>query len=102
MLDENNGDANVRVQLVVNDRAEAFVFHNKLFRKKLSWLEFDMDGNRLDFIMNDGDVRNFGIPVPTDYIKYLQNAFQIMVVLMDSKTGEPVEGTYYPLIIHQT
>ena len=46
----------VKLELVVNEKAEAFVFHNKAFRKKLSWLEYDLDGSRLDFIMNDGDI----------------------------------------------
>ena len=91
----------VKVELVVNDKAEAFVFHNKAFKKKLSWLEYDLDGSKLEFIMNDGDIRNFGIPVDPQLAKYLQNAFQVLMVQMDEATGEPVEGNYYPLIIHR-
>ena len=32
----------------------------------------------------------------------MQNAFQVLMVLMDDKTGEPEEGNYYPLIIHRS
>ena len=99
--DDAVADTDISIELVVNERAEAFVFHNRKCRKKLSWLEYDLDSNRLDFIMNDGDIRNFGIPVDPKMNKYLQNAFQVLLVEMDEKTGEPVEGDYYPLIIHR-
>lgn len=94
-------DKDLKVELVVNERAEAVVFHNKPFRKALSWLEFDLDKSRLDFIMNDGEIRNFGIPVHPDLAKYMQNAFQVLMVLMDEETGEPKEGNYFPLVIHR-
>lgn len=94
-------DEKVRVELVVNDRAEAMIFHNKPFSKALSWLEYDLDHKKLDFIMEDGDLRNFGIPVNPKLAKYMDNAFQVLMVLMDDKTGEPVEGQYYPLIVHR-
>lgn len=94
-------NSQVNAELVVNDRAEAFVFHDKPFEKTLSWLEFDLDRNKLDFIMDDGDVRNFGIPVDPKLAKYLQNAFQVLMVQMDTETGEPIEGDYFPLIIHR-
>jgi len=96
-----NPDTNVKVELVVNDRAEAMVFHNKPFAKTLSWLEYDLDARKLDFVMDDGDIRNFGIPVHPELTKYMDNAFQVLMVLIDDKTGEPQEGDYYPLIIHR-
>ena len=55
----------------------------------------------MDFVMNDGDVRNFGIPVDPKLKKYLQNSFQILMVQMDDKSGDPVEGDYFPIIIHR-
>lgn len=95
------GDSDMKVELAINERAEAIVFHNKPFAKTLSWLEFDLDDKRLDFIMDDGDVRNFGIPVHPDLSKHMQNAFQILMVQMDDQKGEPIEGDYFPLIIHR-
>jgi hypothetical protein len=94
-------DTKMKVRLVVNERAEAFIFHDKPFGKKLSWLEYDLDTHRLDFIMNDGDVRNFGIPVDPKLEKHLQNSFQVLMVLMDEEKKQPVEGDYYPLVIHR-
>jgi len=94
-------DPGFKIDLMVNDTAEVYVFHNKPLTKKMSWLEFDLDTNNLDFIMNDGDVRNFGAKVPAHLAKHMQNAYQVMMVHMDEKTGQPVSGDYYPLIIHR-
>jgi hypothetical protein len=91
----------MKVELVINDRAEAFIFHNKPFKRQISWLEYDLDTNKLDFVMNDGDQRNFGLLVKKDMSKYLQNSYQILMVLTDEKSGEPIEGEYFPLIIHR-
>jgi hypothetical protein len=94
-------DEGVKVELVVNDRAEAAVLHSKPFSKELSWLEFDLDSNKLDFILEDGELRTFGIPVHPDLSKYLQNAFQVLMVEVDEKTGDRDNEHYMPLIIHR-
>ena len=95
-------DPGFKVDLVVNDTAEIYVFHNRPFSKKLSWIEFDLATNTLDFIMNDGDVRNFGAAVPPRLSKHMQNGFQVMMVLMDEKNGQPVSGAFFPLVIHRS
>jgi hypothetical protein len=95
-------DPGFKLNLAINTEARVVIFHNKPFRQKMSWLEFDINRNRLDFVMNDGSIRNFGIPVAPDLSKYMQNAFQVLMVLVDEKTGEPEGGHYYPLIIHRT
>lgn len=94
-------DGDLEVELVVNDRAEATLFHNMPFKATPSWFEYDLDDSRLDFIMNEGDIRSFGIPVDPDLNKYMQNAYQVLVVLKDKETSEPEEGSYLPLIIHR-
>ena len=94
-------DKTMTVELAINDRAEAIVFFSKPFPHDLSWLEFDLNNSRLDFIMDNGEIRTFGIPVQPELAKYMQNAFQVLMVLMDEKTGEPVGGNYFPLIIHR-
>jgi len=91
----------MKVELIVNEVAEAFVYHDGPFKKDLSWLEYDLDSHRLDFIMDDGDMRNFGIPVNPQLEKYLQNSFQVLVVQMDMLEKKEVTKNYYPLIIHR-
>lgn len=94
-------DQEFKIDLVVNEGAKVAVFHNKPFRKDLSWLEFDLDDSRLDFVMDDGDIRNFGVSVPRNFSREMQNAHQVLMVLMDEKAGEPLNGGYFPLIIHR-
>jgi WD40 repeat protein len=92
--------ADVKVQLVVNDRSEAFVFHNKPFRKTLKRLEFNPSTLRLIFRMSDGDARDFGLSVDARLGRYFDYTQRVLVVLMDEKTGQPIEGTYYPLLLY--
>lgn len=96
-----NPDLGMKVELYVNDRAEAMVLYDRPFSKKLSWLEYDLDSSKLDFVLEDGDMRDFGIPVHPKLAKYMQNAFQVLMVQMDEKTGEQMDGAYFPLIIHR-
>ena len=95
-----NGSAEFKVNLVINDVAEVYVFHEKPFKEKLAWLEFNLDTRDLDFIMSDGDIRSYGAKVPDHLAKYMDNAFQVMMVQTD-EAGEPMQGGYYPLIIHR-
>lgn len=93
-------DSKFHLELAVNDAGRLIVFHSRPFTKRLSWLEFDMTNSKLDFIMNDGDVRQFGVPVHGDLAKLMQNTYQIMVVQVDEDTMEPEEAVWMPLILH--
>lgn len=94
-------DPDFKIDLVINDVAEVYLFHNKPFRKAISWLEFDIDSKNLDIIMGDGEQRSFGVRIPDRFARHMQNAFQVMMVLMDKNTGKPSHGDYFPLIIHR-
>lgn len=100
-MDGTAFETEMKVELMINDQAEVLIFHNKPFNKRISWIELDLDHNKLDFVMNDGDQRNLGLIIKKDLTKYLQNAYQILMVLTDDKTGQPVEGEYFPLIMHR-
>lgn len=91
----------LQAELFVNDRAEAMIKYSQPFDQELSWLEYDLDSSKLDFVMEDGDIRNFGIPVDPGLAKYLQNAFQVLMILVDKDTSDNIGGDYYPLIIHR-
>jgi hypothetical protein len=95
------GDPGFKVDLVVNEGAKVAVFHNRPFRKNLSWLEFDMNESRLEFVMDDGGTRNFGTSIPGHFTKEMQNAHQVLMVLMDEDAGEPVASGFFPLIVHR-
>jgi len=98
---EGGNDAEFEAELVVNEGANVAVFHKTPFEQDLSWLEFDLDTKRLTFVLADGDVRNFGILIPDDFSRDMQNAHQVLMVHKDEKTDEPLSGQYFPLIIHR-
>lgn len=100
-LETEVGDPTFKVDIVVSDIGKVAVYHSRPFRKKLAWLEFDLETRRMAFIMDDGDARDFGAPVPGHLAKNMQNAHQVLMVLLD-EAGEPKAGQYYPLIVHRS
>ena len=90
----------VAVKLVVGQDASVYIFHDKPFSKELSWIEYDLDRSNLDFIMDDGDIRNFGIPVDPKLGAYMQNIHSIGVVLAEG-LQTVIDGAVFPLIIHR-
>lgn len=98
---KNSNDLDFKAELRVNEGANVAVLHSEPFKKELSWLEFDLDTKRLTFVMDDGDMRDFGIMIPDQYARDMQNAHQVLMVQTDEKTDEPMSGQYFPLIIHR-
>lgn len=97
-VDENN---HLDIEVAVNEKGKVVVFHNRPFKNDIAWFEFDLGTNKLDFILDDGDVRDAGLPLSKDVAKYMQNSHQILMVLLDNDTGEAKEGSYIPLIIRK-
>lgn len=97
-VDENNS---LQIEVAVKEDGRCAIFHNKPFRNDLSWLEFDLDTYNLDFVMDDGEIRNVGMPLTKDVSKNMQNSHQVLMVLMDDETGDAKEGYYVPLILHK-
>lgn len=89
------------MEVAIKEDGRVVLFHNKPFKNELSWLEFDLGTNELDFVLDDGDIRNLGLPLKQDVAKHMQNSHQILMVLLDDKTGEAKEGNYIPLIIRK-
>lgn len=94
------GDATFKIDIVVNPGGKISVFHNKPFRGRLAWVEFDLKANRLEFVLEDGILRDFGTPLPKEFIREMQNAHEVLMVLMDEETMEPVGSQFFPLILH--
>lgn len=90
------------IEVAIKEGGHVVVFHSHPFKKEVSWFEFDLRTNKLDFILDNGEVRDIGLPLRQNVAKHMQNAHQILMVLMDPKTGEAEKGHYVPLIIHST
>lgn len=92
-------DSDLHIEVAVKEDGRCAIFHNKPFRKDLSWLEFNLDTYELDFVLEGGEVRNAGLPLTKDVSKNMQNTHQVLMILMDDQTGEAKEGIYVPLIL---
>lgn len=89
------------VEVAVKKDGKVAVFHNKPFKKNLSWIEYDITKNTIEFVLDDGEVRDIGVPVNKDIAKNMHNSHQVLMVLLDDETDQAIEGYYIPLIIHQ-
>ena len=97
-VDENN---HLEIEVAIKEDGKVVVFHNRSFKKDIAWFEFDLETNKLDFVLDDGQIRDVGVPLHQVVAKHMQNSHQILTVLMDNDTGDATEGNYVPLIIHR-
>ncbi len=97
-----DGKHHLDIEVAVDEKGKVVVFHNRPFKKEIAWFEFDLSTNQLHFIVDDGDIRDAGLPLTRDVAKYMQNSHQILMVLLDDETGEATTGHYIPLIIHRS
>lgn len=95
-----NADMDMTVDLFISDAAAVCVIHDRPFSKILSWLEYDSRTNMVDFVMEDGDLRNFGIPVDPKLRAYFHNTHHVRVIQMNPTTKKVENGQELPLIIH--
>ena len=94
-------DEYLDLEVAIKEDGRVVIFHSHPFKNNLSWMEFDLASNKLDFILDDGDIRNIGMPLNASVAKHMQNSHQILMVLMNPQTGDAREGNYIPLIIHR-
>ncbi len=90
------------IEVSIKEDGHVIVFHSHPFKREVSWFEFDLKTNKLDFVIDGGEVRDIGLPLNKSVAKHMQNAHQILMVQMDPKTGEAQKGNYVPLIIHSS
>ena len=95
-------DNRLDIEVAIKQDGKVVVFHSHPFKNDVSWFEFDLDTNKLDFVLDDGDIRDIGLPLLDNVAKHMQNSHQILMVLLDQETGEAEEGNYVPLIIHKS
>ncbi|MDH5722317.1 MAG: hypothetical protein OEY94_03225 [Alphaproteobacteria bacterium] len=89
------------VQVAVKEDGRCAVFYNRPFKEDPAWLEFNLGTQQLDFVLDNGDSRDAGLPLGNDITKNMQNTHQVLMVLMDDETGQAKEGKYVPLILHK-
>ena len=88
-------DANMEIYLMLCE-GEVFILHDGEFSKDIGWLEYNNDKGQLLYITNDGEVRDFGIPINKKFRSYFVQ--QKTIGLAKIKNGEFINGYNYPLI----
>lgn len=91
-------DMRIEVYMALGDDDNVYIIHDKPFQKTLSWIEYDSEEHKLDFIMEDGDLRDFGIPVNPSFQPHLINTETIAVAEVDN--GVLKNGGMFPLMKH--
>lgn len=89
----------IRVELVVNNRGKPLIFYNHELPHLLDRIEYSKRTRRVKFVISGDFEKEFCISVHPDVAKFLdlEKSQKILVVLLDSQTGEPVKGDYYRL-----
>ena len=98
-VDENNP---LDIEVAVNEESKVVMFHNRTFKADISWFEYDLESGKLNFVLDGGQIRDAGLFLTKEMSKYMQNSYQILMVLLDDKTGEATQGNYVPLIVHRS
>ncbi|MBU6234563.1 MAG: hypothetical protein KGQ41_01850 [Alphaproteobacteria bacterium] len=93
-----NPDADIAIYVFVSDNRDICFFHDKPFSKTLSWLEYNPDRNMIEFVMEDGDVKDFGVPLPDKYRADVVASKNCYVIQQDPETKKVIKGKDLPLI----
>lgn len=92
----------LQIDVSLRQDGKVVVFHDHPFKDPVQWYEFDVTTRHLNFVFEDGQTREVGLPIKENIAKNMQNTHQILTILLDNNTGEAKEGIYVPLIIHQS
>jgi hypothetical protein len=96
----NFPDEGMNIDYFVTNDVEVCVMHDRPFAKTLSWVEYDIASSRLDLIMEDGDIRNFGIPVAPHLKAYFMNTQTVYVIQLNLEDHAAEATLELPLIVH--
>lgn len=88
----------VHVELIVNDRGESLILHDRPFPYPLDRVEYDPASGMIWFVIPGGFRKSFGVPVRPELARHLdRHTGRVLVVRADARNGEPIDGGYCPL-----
>lgn len=92
-------DDKFEVELSIREYNQIVFFHSHAFSIKAALFEFDLTQRILTLVFEEGSRQVIGKPLPETVPAQMQNAHQILMVLIDPRTGEIKNGHYVPLIL---
>ncbi len=51
------------VDVIINEKSQIWVMHDKPFPRRLDWVEYDMDDDSLTFVTKGGKVQDLGMKI---------------------------------------
>ena len=73
-------------ELVVNEKGEIWILHDKQLPGILLWVEFDTIDDSITLCMEDGKIQKLGITVNRQMKKSVMKARKVYTMLTDGKT----------------
>jgi len=99
IIAKDHPDYDMEVALIHDQDDLLYIIHDKPFTNTLSWVEYDIETGMLNFIMDDGALQDFGIPISSQYKDNLSVMPEIAIAYLNK--GEFQSGFEYPLIVHK-
>ena len=96
---QHNLPDSMEIYFTIHDDGTPFIIHDTKFIGGLSWLEYDLQTGRMDYINESGDIHNFGLTVDSEFGQIIQNKQSIAAVYMVD--GQAIEANEIPLIQHR-
>lgn len=93
-------DPNFKIDLVVGDGGDIYLFHNHPFKRGFMRLEYNRLTQRFAFRMKNGELRNVTATLAPRFAPVLEQSQQVMMVQIDEKTDNPIGGADFPLLVY--
>ncbi|HRC26825.1 MAG TPA: hypothetical protein PKX87_05280 [Alphaproteobacteria bacterium] len=70
----------MKIDVLVNEKGKAWVLYDRPFLTPIQWVEYDLDLDRLFFVLADGVVQDFGLTINAGMRKVLSRASQMCLI----------------------
>lgn len=70
----------MKIDVMVNEKGKAWVLYDRPFVTPIQWVEYDLDLDRLFFVLSDGVLQDFGLTINPAMRKALSRASLIYLI----------------------
>lgn len=88
------------IDVTVDEEGNVFVFYDRPFPEEISWVEFDKEFGRLDFMSKEGRIRFFGVSLPENIKDVVCRATQAGFIEVDGE-GKTVEQAIKSVVVRE-
>jgi|GEM_PF-5514870 len=92
-------DNTSKIDLIIGQDDVFYVLSDTFFDSRVEWLEYYAESRRLEFILEEGEIRNFSIPVEEGLATRLEH--QTAAILLKGTMDKIEEHGGYTLIVHR-